>query len=61
MRRECLLEGGILARAYASYTCMCSFLYLSELRAAANTLGKRKYELEREGSIGRERLKTDGN
>ena len=53
MGRECLLEVGILARAYASY--------LSELRAAANTLGKRKYELERESSIGIERLKTDGN
>ena len=59
MGRECLLEGGILVRAYASYT--CSFLYLSELRAAADILGKRKYEFERESSIGIERLRTDGN
>ena len=40
---------------------MCSFLYLSELRAAADTLGKRKYEFEKESSIGIKRLKTDGN
>ena len=53
MGRECLLEGGILARAYASYKCV---LFLSKLRAAANILGKRKCEFERESSIGIQRF-----
>ena len=48
-------------RPYTNYIFAHSFLYISELRAAADILGKRNYELERESSIGIKRLKTDGN
>ena len=39
-------------------SCVCSF---SELRAVADILGKRNYELESEGTLAMKRLKSDGN
>ena len=45
--------------AYSNHTTMC--LFISELRAAADILGKGNYELEGEGSTAIKKLKSDGN